>query len=52
MDSNSGILGVGVTTAKLWWDLGYRTLREVSENAKLTATVQVGISIFPDLCQP
>lgn len=45
------VFGVGVTTAKLWWDTGYRTLLEVLENAKLTATVRLGIELLPDFDQ-
>ncbi|KAI8638992.1 DNA polymerase beta-like protein, partial [Parasitella parasitica] len=47
----SKVFGVGVTTARLWWDMGYRTLQEVLANAKLTATVRLGIELFPDFNQ-
>ncbi|KAI8984212.1 DNA polymerase beta-like protein [Mycotypha africana] len=46
------VWGVGVTTAKIWWDMGYRTLQEVLDNAKLTATVKLGIQLFPDFNEP
>lgn len=45
------VFGVGVTTAKFWWDMGYRTLLQVLENAKLTAIVHLGIELLPDFDQ-
>jgi hypothetical protein len=44
-------IGVGAVTAKIWWNLGYRTLQEVLDKAKLTATVQLGIHLLPDFNQ-
>ncbi|KAL1930346.1 hypothetical protein VTP01DRAFT_10508 [Rhizomucor pusillus] len=46
------VFGVGVATARIWWDSGYRTLQEVLENAKLTNTVRLCIELLPDLIQP
>jgi hypothetical protein len=45
-------VGVGVSTAKIWWDSGYRTLQEVLDNEKLTPTAQLSIQLFPELNQP
>ncbi|KAG0180918.1 hypothetical protein DFQ28_003895 [Apophysomyces sp. BC1034] len=44
--------GVGPSTAKLWWDMGYRTLQEVLDNAQLTTSVRLAIELLPDLIQP
>ncbi|KAG0746901.1 hypothetical protein G6F57_003952 [Rhizopus arrhizus] len=35
----SKVYGVGPVTAKIWWDVGYRTLQEVLDNAQLTSTI-------------
>lgn len=45
------VFGVGVTTARLWWEMGYKTLQEVLDNAKLTATIKLGIELLPDFDQ-
>ncbi|KAL0135020.1 hypothetical protein V8B55DRAFT_1556564 [Mucor lusitanicus] len=45
------VFGVGVTTARLWWEMGYKTLQQVLDNAKLTATIKLGIELFPDFDQ-
>ncbi|KAI8379149.1 uncharacterized protein BYT42DRAFT_567744 [Radiomyces spectabilis] len=45
------VFGVGAATAKIWWDMGYRTLQEVLDNAKLTSIVRLGIQLLPDLIQ-
>ncbi|KAL7312998.1 hypothetical protein PS15m_008700 [Mucor circinelloides] len=45
------VFGVGVTAARLWWKMGYKTLQEVLDNAKLTATIKLGIELLPDFDQ-
>ncbi|KAG1458045.1 hypothetical protein G6F46_006885 [Rhizopus delemar] len=47
----SKVYGVGPVTAKIWWDVGYRTLQEVFDNAQLTSTVRLGIQLFPHFHQ-
>jgi hypothetical protein len=44
-------IGVGPVTVKIWWDVGYRTLQEVLDNAQLTSTVRLGIQLFPHFHQ-
>ncbi|KAF7728248.1 hypothetical protein EC973_006529 [Apophysomyces ossiformis] len=46
------VFGVGPSTAKIWWDIGYRTLQEVLDKAQLSAAVRLGIELLPDLIQP
>ncbi|CAO3629478.1 unnamed protein product [Mucor hiemalis] len=45
------VFGVGAVTAHIWWNLGYRTLQEVLDKAKLTPIVRLGIELFPDFSQ-
>lgn len=45
------VFGVGAVTAHIWWDLGYRSLQEVLDKAKLTPVVRLGIELFPDFSQ-
>lgn len=40
--------GVGSKTARDWWDMGYRCLQDVLDNALLTTTVKLGIQLLPD----
>ncbi|GAN06532.1 DNA polymerase beta [Mucor ambiguus] len=45
------VFGVGATTARIWWELGYKTLQEVLDNAKLSTTIKLGIELLPDFDQ-
>ena len=41
-------IGVGPSTANLWYDKGYRSLQEVLGHAKLVKAVKLGIQLLPD----
>lgn len=45
-------IGVGTKTANMWYDSGYRTLKEVLEKAKLVKAVRLGIQLLPHFDQP
>ncbi|KAI8092911.1 uncharacterized protein BX664DRAFT_328480 [Halteromyces radiatus] len=44
--------GVGPSTARAWWDMGYRSLQQVLDQASLTSTVRLGIQLLPDFIIP
>ena len=49
---NHFTIGVGPSTANLWYDKGYRSLQEVLDHAKLAKAVKLGIQLLPDFELP
>ncbi|KAI7883174.1 DNA polymerase beta, N-terminal domain-like protein [Lichtheimia hyalospora FSU 10163] len=45
------VFGVGTKTANMWYNSGYRTLKEVLEKAKLVKAVKLGIQLLPHFDQ-
>lgn len=43
--------GVGAVTANIWWNLGYKTLQDVLDKAKISPAVRLGITLLPDFSQ-